>query len=82
MSAAAKSVIGHLYACQQTMFHPSACDGVAQSNGSGGGLARLDQQVMMRRVNWLTSIREWQASAHLGVESAWDGLLPPVDGQQ
>ena len=32
----------------------------ALQGGKGGGVAKLDQRIMTRRVNWLTSIRDWQ----------------------
>ena len=48
---------------------------------SKGGLAKLDQQVMARRVNWLNSIRDWQQefvgslSAREFVDCITDDLL-------
>ena len=32
----------------------------ALQGGKGGGVTKLDQKIMARRVNWLTSIRDWQ----------------------
>ncbi len=40
-------------------LHWTPCDAALQG-GKGGGVAKLDQRIMTRRVNWLTSIRDWQ----------------------
>jgi hypothetical protein len=53
---------------------------MASGSGSSSQLTRLDQQVMARRVNWLTSIREWQVRSWIWVTAGARLLNSPAVG--
>jgi hypothetical protein len=53
---------------------------VASGSGSSSQLTRLDQQVMARRVNWLTSIREWQVRTWIWMTAGRQLAGPRVIG--